>query len=106
MMALRADFEENNLWDKLALALMEGVPGEYLPNYYIDKVRGYLVRHHTSVSWGIRCTDLNGQVWGLLYLQPGDNPEMTVDTRTINMRVQKGDLAVTRRSRYNRDPVI
>ena len=43
MMVLRADFEENELWNKLGLALHEGVFSESSrPNNYIDRYEGAL----------------------------------------------------------------
>lgn len=107
MMGLRADFEEDGLWNKLGLALQEGAsPGAFHPNYYIDKVRGHIHLHHPDTSWDIHCTDLNGQVWSLRYLRPGENPGGPQRVLTLHTRTTKNHLAVTRRSRYKRDPVI
>jgi len=105
MMTLRADFEENDLWNKLGLALREGAsPGAFHPNYYIDKVRGHIFLQHPGASWDIHCTDLSGQVWSLRYLQPGENPIGV--TRSLNMRLGKVHLTPKRRTRYQREPVI
>lgn len=107
MMTLRADFEENDLWNKLGLALREGAsPGAFHPNYYIDKVRGHIHLQHPGTSWDIQCTDLEGQVWSLRYLQPGEDPTIPRGTRTLNMRITKNHLHEARKTRYQREPVI
>ena len=110
MMTLKADFEENNLWGKLGLALREGAgPNADLhPNYYIDKVRGHIFLQHPEASWDIQCTDLSGQVWGLRYLQPGLNPMLPGAVRNLNMRITKSKPKdqLKRKSRYHREPVI
>lgn len=99
MMVLRADFEENELWNKLGLALHEGVFSESSrPNNYIDKVRRCIVWSHPEASWEIQCKDLGGQVWSLSYLRPEGTLEIP--------RVIAAPVELKSVSRYKREPVI
>lgn len=106
MMNMRTDFEEGRLWHDLGNVLLEGAPGEFHPNYYLDKVRSYLSRNQPQASFEVRCTDLMGQVWGLRYSQPGLNPMLPAAVRTFNMSISKVHVTPKRKSRYHREPVI